>query len=66
MIARPKEDWGVEYVANNLSVPANVYNNVEEIIATLSKEMHSGDHLVIMSNTGFDGIHQKLLNHLIK
>lgn len=64
MIARPKEDWGVDYVAKNLSVFADVYNNVEEIIATLLKEIKPDDHVVIMSNTGFDGIHQKLLNKL--
>jgi UDP-N-acetylmuramate: L-alanyl-gamma-D-glutamyl-meso-diaminopimelate ligase len=66
MIARPKEDWGVDYVADKLVVPANVYNNVEEIISALLTEMRADDHIVIMSNTGFDGIHQKLLNHLAK
>lgn len=64
MIARPKEDWGVDYLANNLSAPATVYNNVEEIITSVLAEMSAGDHIVIMSNTGFDGIHRKLLDQL--
>jgi UDP-N-acetylmuramate: L-alanyl-gamma-D-glutamyl-meso-diaminopimelate ligase len=64
LIARPKEDWGVDYVAKNLTAPANVYNNVETIIETLLKEIRPGDQIIIMSNTGFDGIHKKLIDHI--
>lgn len=64
MIIRPKEDWGVNYVAENLAVPANVYDKVEDIVQTLLTEMQAGDHVIIMSNTGFDGIHKKLVTAL--
>lgn len=63
--ARPKgEDWGVAKIAQKLSVPATVYPTVEEIITALQNEMQAGDHIIIMSNTGFDGIHKKLLTAL--
>ncbi len=64
LIARPKEDWGVADVAKNLTVPAQVYANVEEIIKALMTQTKAGDHVVIMSNTGFDGLHKKLLQAL--
>lgn len=41
--------------------PAKVLGSVDEIIATLVAECHPGDDVVIMSNGGFGGIHQKLL-----
>lgn len=64
LIAKPKEDWGVAQLAANLAIPAQVYANVEEIIAALQTEMRAGDHVVIMSNSGFDGLHAKLLARL--
>lgn len=60
-LALPKEDWGVEELAKKLSVPAQVYPNVDEIIEALIQRTRGGDHVVIMSNTGFNGLHDKLL-----
>ena len=37
---------------------------VPEIVATIAAEARSGDLVVIMSNGGFDGIHDKLLQAL--
>ncbi len=61
ILAKPKEDWGVADVAKKISQLAKVGNNVDEIIKMLIAESRSGDHILIMSNTGFDGIHAKLL-----
>jgi UDP-N-acetylmuramate: L-alanyl-gamma-D-glutamyl-meso-diaminopimelate ligase len=36
----------------------------DEIVTTVSREAREGDLLVVMSNGGFDNIHQKLLNAL--
>jgi UDP-N-acetylmuramate: L-alanyl-gamma-D-glutamyl-meso-diaminopimelate ligase len=36
----------------------------DDIVATVSREARDGDLLVVMSNGGFDNIHQKLLNAL--
>jgi UDP-N-acetylmuramate: L-alanyl-gamma-D-glutamyl-meso-diaminopimelate ligase len=38
--------------------------NVDEIVATVSREAAPGDLVVVMSNGGFDDIHQKLLRAL--
>lgn len=63
--ALPKgEDWGVAELATKLSSPAAVFPTVEELIESLAIQLKSDDHVVIMSNTGFDGLHQKLLSYL--
>jgi UDP-N-acetylmuramate: L-alanyl-gamma-D-glutamyl-meso-diaminopimelate ligase len=38
--------------------------SVNEIVSTISREHRSGDLVVVMSNGGFEGIHQKLLKAL--
>jgi len=37
---------------------------VDDIVSTLVRERREGDHVVIMSNGGFGGIHGKLLEAL--
>lgn len=36
------------------------YTTTDEIIRDIVREAHPGDHVVIMSNGGFEGIHQRL------
>jgi len=36
-------------------------SNIDDIIAYVLKNTKAGDHLLIMSNGAFGGIHQKLL-----
>jgi UDP-N-acetylmuramate: L-alanyl-gamma-D-glutamyl-meso-diaminopimelate ligase len=36
--------------------------SVDDIVATIAKERRTGDLVVIMSNGGFGGIHQKLID----
>jgi len=38
--------------------------SVDDIVATIARERRPGDLVVIMSNGGFGGIHQKLLRAL--
>lgn len=46
------------------STPARLTNSIETLVATLAAEAQPGDDIVIMSNGGFGGIHQKLLQAL--
>jgi UDP-N-acetylmuramate: L-alanyl-gamma-D-glutamyl-meso-diaminopimelate ligase len=43
---------------------AAAFNTTEEIISHLASHVRSGDHVVIMSNGGFDNIHNRLLDRL--
>ena len=45
-------------------VPANAFDEVDEIITFLQENSLSGDQIVIMSNGGFEDIHDKLLQTL--
>jgi UDP-N-acetylmuramate: L-alanyl-gamma-D-glutamyl-meso-diaminopimelate ligase len=59
---QPKElNWQLDDVLENSPVPASVFQSIEEIIAELAATVQQGDQVVIMSNGGFAGIHQKLL-----
>jgi UDP-N-acetylmuramate: L-alanyl-gamma-D-glutamyl-meso-diaminopimelate ligase len=62
MCQRPVNDWGLEQVLKGFSQPTALFDNVDHLVADLSKQLKAGDHVVIMSNSGFGGIHQKLLN----
>jgi UDP-N-acetylmuramate: L-alanyl-gamma-D-glutamyl-meso-diaminopimelate ligase len=44
--------------------PAFYEPDANAIVERLAAEAHDNDVLVVFSNGGFDGIHQKLLNRL--
>jgi UDP-N-acetylmuramate: L-alanyl-gamma-D-glutamyl-meso-diaminopimelate ligase len=45
-------------------VDARYIPAVDDIVRTVSKEARSGDLVIVMSNGGFDNIHQRLLSAL--
>ncbi|UCB53929.1 MAG: UDP-N-acetylmuramate:L-alanyl-gamma-D-glutamyl-meso-diaminopimelate ligase [Thiotrichales bacterium] len=59
-------DWNLADLARHSSVSAGVYDGVADIIADVVKQAQPGDHVVIMSNGGFDSIHTRLLQALEK
>jgi len=54
-------NWDLAEFVSELSMPARVHNSVASIIDDLLLQAQFGDHVLIMSNRGFDGIHEKLL-----
>jgi UDP-N-acetylmuramate: L-alanyl-gamma-D-glutamyl-meso-diaminopimelate ligase len=56
--------WSLAAVAEQMLGRASVFQSVELIVAALVEKASAGDHIVIMSNGGFGGIHQKLLDAL--
>ena len=56
-------DWSLESVVADSPVPATVIDDVDALVTRVAAEVVAGDQVVIMSNGGFGGIHQKLLNH---
>ncbi|MES2721415.1 MAG: UDP-N-acetylmuramate:L-alanyl-gamma-D-glutamyl-meso-diaminopimelate ligase [Pseudomonadota bacterium] len=54
-------DWDLAPVVADSPVPAQVASDIAQVIARLVAEAQAGDAVVIMSNGGFGGIHQKLL-----
>ena len=45
-------------------MPARNVSSIDALVTMLVDEAHSGDDIVIMSNGGFGGLHQKLLQAL--
>jgi UDP-N-acetylmuramate: L-alanyl-gamma-D-glutamyl-meso-diaminopimelate ligase len=41
---------------------AQTFDSTEEIVTFVSRQAVKGDHVVVMSNGGFDNIHNKLLD----
>lgn len=54
-------DWGLDKVLQNFKQPTALYQDVESLVAGVVPQLRSGDHVVIMSNSGFGGIYQKLV-----
>lgn len=58
-------DWNLADVALQSTVPATVFSTTENIIEHLLAKATEGDHILIMSNGGFEAIHQRLLDALM-
>ncbi len=57
-------NWDLGPVVAASPVPAAVMNSIDAIIEKVVADAKSGDQVVIMSNGGFGGIHQKLVKAL--
>ncbi|RDE19927.1 UDP-N-acetylmuramate:L-alanyl-gamma-D-glutamyl-meso-diaminopimelate ligase [Motiliproteus coralliicola] len=57
----PGLSWGLDAVVADSPVPAKVFDNVDAIIEAIKAYQGSGAEVVIMSNGGFEGIHQRML-----
>jgi UDP-N-acetylmuramate: L-alanyl-gamma-D-glutamyl-meso-diaminopimelate ligase len=57
-------DWDLQPVIEAASNHAQVSRSLDEIIERIVNEAGEGDAVVIMSNGGFGGLHQKLMNAL--
>ncbi len=58
--------WSVEDIATQCAQPAHVGKDMDAFVAQIIADAQPGDQILIMSNGGFGGIHQKLLDGLAK
>ena len=56
--------WDAEAVLAPLGAKVRVCADFERLLRELPNELTTGDHVLIMSNGGFGGIHEKLLTAL--
>ena len=65
LLFQPKGlDWEMDHVLDSLGNKSSMHDDIDELIEAISKEASSSDHVLIMSNGGFGGIHEKLLTSL--
>jgi UDP-N-acetylmuramate: L-alanyl-gamma-D-glutamyl-meso-diaminopimelate ligase len=53
--------WSLAETLAPLGERASAHEDIDARVAAIAKAAKPGDHVVIMSNGGFGGVHQKLL-----
>jgi len=61
MYQGPDVKWDVAGAVASLGARVSLATNIDALVAALTTELRSGDHVLIMSNGGFGGVHEKLL-----
>ena len=65
LLYQPRDlGWDMAPVLAGLGTRGRGFDSVAGIVDALAAELKSGDQVLIMSNGGFDGIHNKLLERL--
>lgn len=57
-------EWSVQEIADKCVQTAFISEHIEQLVAKISEEAQPGDHILVMSNGGFSGIHEKLKSSL--
>ncbi|WP_417535369.1 UDP-N-acetylmuramate:L-alanyl-gamma-D-glutamyl-meso-diaminopimelate ligase [Methylophaga sp.] len=53
--------WSLKNVTETLGEHVSVFDSIDAIVKTISQEAQAGDEILVMSNGGFGGIHQRIL-----
>ncbi|MCL2656369.1 MAG: UDP-N-acetylmuramate:L-alanyl-gamma-D-glutamyl-meso-diaminopimelate ligase [Betaproteobacteria bacterium] len=59
-----KLGWDPAEALTPLGRRAQTFDDIERLVAAVVSEARAGDHILVMSNGGFGGVHQKLLDAL--
>lgn len=57
-------DWSLVESVKRSSAPAQCFRDVEQIVQKVTNVAQAGDHILVMSNGGFEGIHGRILQAL--
>jgi len=66
MYQGPEVKWNVAGAVSGLGAKVSVATDIDALVVALKNELASGDHVLVMSNGGFGGIHGKLLDSLAR
>ena len=56
--------WDAAEALKPIANKAQTFDDLENLVAAIAKSAKSGDHILVMSNGGFGGVHQKILDAL--
>jgi UDP-N-acetylmuramate: L-alanyl-gamma-D-glutamyl-meso-diaminopimelate ligase len=56
--------WDAQAALTDLGAKAACYDDLAELVAAVAAAARPGDHVLVMSNGGFGGVHAKLLHAL--
>jgi UDP-N-acetylmuramate: L-alanyl-gamma-D-glutamyl-meso-diaminopimelate ligase len=57
-------EWDIGMLEQTPGVEIRVSDDIDALIAAVSGQSAGGDHVLVMSNSGFEGFHQRLLDAL--
>jgi UDP-N-acetylmuramate: L-alanyl-gamma-D-glutamyl-meso-diaminopimelate ligase len=57
-------DWDMQPVMDGIGERGLLCHNIDDIVQLLAERATSGDHILVMSNGAFGGIHRKILERL--
>lgn len=57
-------DWNIDDIVKDLDGKARKYSSLNALVKSVAQHVKSGDQLLVMSNGGFNGVHEKLLEAL--
>ena len=60
----PALGWDAAEALAPLGERVSVASSVEELLDALANGVKAGDHVLVMSNGGFGGVHRRLLDRL--
>ena len=56
--------WDLAETLSPLGDKASTFNDLEKLVSAIVQQAQADDHILVMSNGGFGGVHQKLLDAL--
>lgn len=56
--------WDAKEALQPIAEKSTVLENLEALVSAIATQAQPGDHILVMSNGGFGGIHQKILDAL--
>ncbi len=56
--------WDIAAALEPIASKAQVFDDLQALVLAITKVVKVGDHILVMSNGGFGGIHQKILDQL--
>jgi UDP-N-acetylmuramate: L-alanyl-gamma-D-glutamyl-meso-diaminopimelate ligase len=56
--------WDLQGAVASMGQRARFADSVDALVQALAAEARAGDHILVMSNGGFGGLHEKLLTAL--
>jgi UDP-N-acetylmuramate: L-alanyl-gamma-D-glutamyl-meso-diaminopimelate ligase len=56
--------WDADEALKPIAYKAQTFDDLNTLVQSIAKTAKSGDHVLVMSNGGFGGIHAKILNAL--
>jgi UDP-N-acetylmuramate: L-alanyl-gamma-D-glutamyl-meso-diaminopimelate ligase len=58
--------WSLGDALAPLGRKASAYEDIDTLVASIAQAAQPGDHIIVMSNGGFGGVHQKILEALAR